>query len=407
MAQLKILCLFDYNSYTGFAQVSQNIMPHIKRAFMGKAMFEIIAINYFGESKVEDDGTIVHSAEKMVEKKDSFGRYGLIKLLSKNDYDLLFVIQDLGILNPVIPLFKEINARKKAEKRRQFRTIFYFPVDCTMIPPLVAHLGNIDCPITYTEFGRTEVLTLVPGLRGRLQVIPHGVDSYTYKPVHPDEKKSHRRRFFGENADKYIVANINRNQPRKDIPQSILAFVDFKARVEKDAFLYLHMNPTDPMGWDLKAFMWQMPLKEGYDYAYMDPKYFKDGMPEADMAAVYASVDQYVTTSLGEGWGLGVTHAMASATPVVLGNHTSFTEISGNGERAWLVNTLHPHTTHFDNMVRFKMDIPETVDRMREIREGWYEQEAHSKIEKAREYTESLSWKSIAKRFVEEIKKNT
>ena len=77
---------------------------------MGKAIFEIIAINYFGETMVEEDGTIVHSAEKMVEKRDAFGRFGLLRQLAKNDYDIVFIIQDLGVINPILPLLKEINS---------------------------------------------------------------------------------------------------------------------------------------------------------------------------------------------------------------------------------------------------------------------------------------------------------
>jgi glycosyltransferase involved in cell wall biosynthesis len=402
MPQAKILCLFDYKSYTGFAQVSQSIMPYIKRHFMGKAIFEIIAINYFGESMVEEDGTIVHSAEKMVEKRDAFGRFGLLRQLAKNDYDIVFIIQDLGVINPILPLLKEINQKKKSNNRKQFRTIFYFPVDCHMIPILVSQLHHVDSPITYTEFGRKEILSLVPGLQTRLQVIPHGVDAGMYCPRHPDENAINRKRLFGDNAEKYIVANINRNQPRKDIPQSILAFTEFKMQHRQDAFLYLHMDPKDPMGYDLKAFMWQMPLKEGVDYAYLDPKHLGNGMPESQMAALYSCVDMYLTTSLGEGWGLGVTHAMSAGTPVVMGNHTSFTEISGNGERAWMVNKLHPHVTHFDNMIRYKLDIDETVERMVEVMQG----NEYDKLEKARDYAESLTWRSIAKRFIEEIKKN-
>jgi glycosyltransferase involved in cell wall biosynthesis len=369
---------------------------------MGKAIFEIIAINYFGETMVEEDGTIVHSAEKMVEKRDAFGRFGLLRQLAKNDYDIVFIIQDLGVINPILPLLKEINQKKKANNRKQFRTIFYFPVDCHMIPILVSQLHYVDSPITYTEFGRKEVLSLVPGLQSRLQVIPHGVDAGMYCPRHPDENAITRKRMFGDNAEKYIVANINRNQPRKDIPQSIMAFTEFKMQHRQDAFLYLHMDPKDPMGYDLKAFMWQMPLKEGVDYAYLDPKHLNAGMPESEMAGLYSCIDMYLTTSLGEGWGLGVTHAMSAGTPVVLGNHTSFSEISGNGERAWMVNKLHPHVTHFDNMIRYKLDIDETVERMVEIMQG----QEYLKLEKARDYAESLTWRSIAKRFIEEIKKN-
>jgi hypothetical protein len=36
----------------------------------------------------------------------------------------------------------------------------------------------------------------------------------------------------------------------------------------KNAFLYLHMDPKDPMGWDLKTILKQTPLVEGIDYMF-------------------------------------------------------------------------------------------------------------------------------------------
>ena len=42
---------------------------------------------------------------------------------------------------------------------------------------------------------------------------------------------------------------------------------------------------------------------------------------------MYNAADLYLTTSLGEGWGLGVTEAMACHTPVAMPRHTSLAEI--------------------------------------------------------------------------------
>jgi hypothetical protein len=78
--------------------------------------------------------------------------------------------------------------------------------------------------------------------------------------------KDFRKQYFGDNADKFIVGCVNRNQSRKDIPTTIFGFMEYWESHNKNALLYLHMDPKDPMGWDLKTILKQTPLKEGIDY---------------------------------------------------------------------------------------------------------------------------------------------
>ena len=58
-------------------------------------------------------------------------------------------------------------------------------------------------------------------------------------------KKNH----FGIAGDTYLITNVNRNQLRKDIPKTMMAFKEFKKKV-KNSVLYLHMAPKD-VGGDL------------------------------------------------------------------------------------------------------------------------------------------------------------
>ena len=54
---------------------------------------------------------------------------------------------------------------------------------------------------------------------------------------------------------------------------------------------------------------------------------------------IYNLSDVVISTALGEGWGLSLTEAMASGIPVIFPNHTSVTEIIGEGN---LRGTLIP-----------------------------------------------------------------
>jgi hypothetical protein len=116
---MRILCLFDYGetTNTGFASVSRNIKKELKKHFGEKLHLDIVAINFFGkivndkEELVyeEEDGTFVISAKKTDFKDDDFGRYGFLKLLKENDFDGVFIMQDLGVVQPIIQVMKHIH----------------------------------------------------------------------------------------------------------------------------------------------------------------------------------------------------------------------------------------------------------------------------------------------------------
>lgn len=306
----KVLCLFDYKSYTGFATVSTNIKKELKAHFGQDLHLDIVAINYFGEPIEEEDGTYVISAVKSAPKKDDFGRFGFLKILKdSNEYDGIFIIQDLGVITKMIQVLEGIKAEKKRNKKKVFKSIFYFPIDCTIIPSVIEGIDFFDTLVTYTEYGRNEVLKIKPQLKGKVKVIPHGNNGKNFFPLPSDEILRFRNEYFGDNAHKFIFTNVNRNQPRKDIPTTIFAFVEASKRWKKEGlknepFLYLHMDGKDPMGWDLRALLMQTHLKEGIDYMIFDTQKYVQGASIDMLNKIFNACDVYVTTTLGEGWGL-------------------------------------------------------------------------------------------------------
>ena len=99
----------------------------------------------------------------------------------------------------------------------------------------------------------------------------------------------------------------DRNQPRKDIPATIFGFIEAKKIWPESLpkpFLYLHMHPKDPLGWDLRAIMSQTNLIEGIDYKLLPQKYEKEMVGIHTLNQIYNSADLFITTTLAEGWGL-------------------------------------------------------------------------------------------------------
>jgi D-inositol-3-phosphate glycosyltransferase len=414
----KVLCLFDYKSHTGFATVSHNVKNELKKHFGNDLQLDIVGINYFGEPITEDDGTYIISAVKSAPKKDDFGRMGFLKILKEsNEYDGIFIIQDLGVILPIVPVLKYIKEDKKREGKKLFKSIFYFPVDCPLIDKLVENLEFFDTIVTYTDYARNQVLRLRPELKGKVKVVPHGTNTKDFYPLSKEEKLSFRKEYFGDNADKIIFTNINRNQPRKDIPTTIFAFIEARKNWDaekygRDLFLNLHCHPKDPMGWDIRSLFLHTDLVEGTHYKLLDNDIADYGASVEMLNKIYNASDVYITTTLGEGWGLTFSEAAATKTPIIAPYSTSFIEMSGNGKRAYMIDELMPIANTHDNIIRQQCNYIEVADWMIYLSEGLigkhdsinFDEIHNERIERAYDWAKSLDWKSVCKSWIEYFK---
>lgn len=408
--QIHMLCLFDYNSITGFATVSKNLISNWKRQFGDNLKIDIVAVNYFGEDYNESPNVRVISAKLKDVAKDDFGRYVFMRSLADIDYDLVFILQDLGVIIPLVPHLKKIKDDKKEAKRKLFKSIFYFPVDFALTPNLAVGIDFFDQLATFTEYGRKMLLNLNSELKSKIKVIPHGNNMKNYYPIESQkEKADFRKQFFGDNADKFIVGCVNRNQSRKDIPTTIFGFMEYWESHNKNALLYLHMDPKDPMGWDLRTILKQTPLVEGIDYMFPPEteKGYK-GTSVEDMNKIYNSLDVFLSTATGGGWELTVTEAMACRVPTIIPRHTSFQILGGeNAERTYYIETLYPIVATVDNIIRFQSDLYEIADTLDLIHRQLDQGECciYNKIDAAYKFVESLDWKDISKKFADDIKR--
>jgi glycosyltransferase involved in cell wall biosynthesis len=408
-----ILCLMDYgkDTRTGFATVSSNIKREIKKAYGEQVSLDILGINHYGEDYVEEDGTRVFSAKINDVKNDDFGRYYFLKMVQEGDYDGIFIIQDLGVIHPIIPILESIKQKKKEANKKLFKSIWYFPVDCHLFATLTRHLEFFDVVVTYTEFGRDEILKFRPDLKGKIKVVNHGNNPKDFYPLNEEEKKKFRKEYFGKNADKLIITNVNRNQPRKDIPNTIFGFIEAKKDwkqngLTKEPFLYLHCMPKDPLGHDLRAILMQTQLVEYKDFMLL-PKQYEENLLGIDMLnGIYNSSDVFITTTLGEGWGLTITEAFATKLPVIAPNTTSIKEISGEGSRAYLLETIVPFCSTVDNIIREQSDCWEIGERIIEVSNDLLNknQKLNDKVEKAYKYVNTLTWEDVCKRWIEYFK---
>lgn len=414
MKQKKVLCLVDYMARTGFSTVSKNIVKEIKNHFGDEVLLDIIAINYFGEPFYDEFNNYIISAQLNDDKQDSHGRYFFLKSIQQGDlYDGIFICQDLGTIVPIIEVIAEIKRKRKERNIKSFKSIFYFPVDCRLVQLLVKDLEFFDVLVTYTEFGKNDVVRLRPELKNKIKVVPHGNNSNDFYPITQEEKINFRKEYFGENADKFIITNVNRNQPRKDIPTTIFSFIEAKKIWPyelPEPFLYLHMHSNDPKGWDLRGILIQTDLIENKDYKLLPEEYETNvgaklgSLPETDLVnKIYNASDVFLTTTLGEGWGLTFSEAAACKIPIVAPYTTSFMEMSNYGKNAYMLYNIRP-TCNLDNVIREQCDPIEVAEVLLEVAESVNTPEHKAKLENNYDWVKKLEWKNVCNSWIEYFK---
>lgn len=407
MKPFRILALFDFNSFTGFATVSQNLVYYWDKHYGDAMNLDIVAINYFGENYSPKPNVRVISGKLNDVAKDDFGRYVFMRSLMDVDYDLVFILQDLGVVVPMINEIKKIRDNKREAGKKLFKSILYFPVDFDLTPNLVVGLEFFDTLATFTQWGKGVVIGRSPRLRDKMRVIPHGNNPKNFFKIPEADRAEFRAEYFGKNADRFIVGCVNRNQSRKDIPTTIFTFMEYQKEYNPNAYLYLHMNPFDPMGWNLKVLLAQTYLREGVDYQFPPEVDYKMGSSVEKLNKIYNCFDLFLSTTTGEGWGLSVTEAMACELPIVVPNHTSIKEITNSGARAFVTNNHFPIVSLEDNIIRHQSDVYETSELMWEVNKDLINggKLVKSKIDAAKKYIDALHWRNIAYMFIDEMKK--
>jgi len=309
----KILWYGDILSNTGFARVTHSILQHLAKDN------EIVAfgINYNGDP--HDLPFKVYPATAL-NPSDRFGIGRLPQVVEKEKPDFIICLNDIWVVNQVWERVHLLKAQCK------FKFIAYFPIDSEWyIESHLRYIKDWDFAITFTVEQAQRLLRQGVGPK-LLGVIPHGLDTSKFFPMERDEA----RKQLGLPLDKFIVLNANRNQPRKQIDLTIKAFAQF-AKDKEDAMLYLHMSEKD-LGWDVRALFEAEMTKQGLDsngrlIMTSNNINYMDAPPDELLSKIYNASDVGINTANGEGWGLVPFEHASCRKPLVLPNHTSFSDI--------------------------------------------------------------------------------
>jgi len=211
-------------------------------------------------------------------------------------------------------------------------TVAYCPVESGPLDlEIVSRFEGVAACVAFTRFGAAEInrAAAAAGVDlGEVRVIPHGVDTRTFRPLYTDVAQSRsdaRRLQFpkrGDLKDAFIVLNANRNQPRKRVDITLLAFQEFAAR-HSGVALILHMEP-EGRGWNVAALARQLGIS---DRVLLTGSGDGHRGSDAELNLLYNSANVGLNTATAEGWGLTALEHAATHAAQVLPRHTAFAEI--------------------------------------------------------------------------------
>jgi glycosyltransferase involved in cell wall biosynthesis len=189
------------------------------------------------------------------------------------------------------------------------RSLFWLPFEGSQ--PDLHGFERVFGQAAMTAFVTTHAAKLhEPLMMGKEWVIiPHAIEQ-AYRPPTPEERTSARAKRGV--AGKFVVTRVDRNQPRKHWRQTLEAFSIF-AKGKDDVVMLAKCNPRDmAMGAeDLEKDAEALGIK---DKIRFDDFFFRpDEMPHA----FYWPADACLSTTSGEGFGLGLVEAAGCGLPVV------------------------------------------------------------------------------------------
>jgi glycosyltransferase involved in cell wall biosynthesis len=310
-----LVCGDSPTEFTGFGDVVRNLLSH----FPDEVEIHVWAINYTGEGYWDyPKWRLYPTGPRWL--TEGLGRF--LGLLNNGGFTHVWLFHDPNVFTHTdFPAkFRHVCATRK------IRSLLYFPVDAALEREWTDIIRRVDVAATYTQYAYDQVRAA--GCTTPLQIVPHGVSEF-FQPVENRKaileeiqinQGTPRARPFATEKD-FLLFNVNKNEWRKDPYRSLEILAGLK-EMKLPVKMIFRMAPRSLMaGIDLEKAGTSLGLELDKDWIHI-PAVEPDTLRQ-----LYNAADLYLTTTMGEGWGLGITEALACGCPVALPLHTSCYEI--------------------------------------------------------------------------------
>lgn len=384
---------------TGFGIVCKNILKPLWDT--GLYDFTIIGINQIDYyDRILFPYKIYHA-----ENNPTGGQLGgqrIPEFLAKGKYDIVLTFQDLSAIAEVSNWIKKMFARLPQKQR--FSWIAYFPVDSPPEKNWVQETAKADVVATYTKYGFRECVKLVPGIKKKLRIVPHGINLKNFYPLKKELVEEFKNQYL-KCKGQFLILNVNRNMPRKDWDRTFRVFSLFKKQFPESKLYTLTV--LKDWGGDLYRIAKNYNIRVGKDWLFPARSGTFHGIPVEQLNVIYNAADVLISTTRGEGWGMSITEAMATKTPILVPRNTSLPELIGEEEQRGYLCKCGSTSSEWGmflkdaERIRPLVNVDDMVFKLRWI--YTHQKEAKKKAEIAYKWVRNLDWPSISKKHWQPI----
>ena len=340
--KLKLLLVSTHiHQFTGYSKVSHNIIQELSKK-------SYIKLTHFGFQKMPEvpagfrpypsnvDVYDAAAGEKPLQQGFGYGQ--LPDFIRRKEPNVVMIYNDLSVVSRFL---EEI---RKSGIPRNFKIWVYCDqVYNTQLQPFLDIL-NRDADLVFTFSTAWKKCLKEQGITRPIDVITHGFDKDKFFPI-PRELA---RKQMNLPNDRFVVLNLNRNQPRKRYDILIMAFVELICKYPtKPIYLFCVCDKGEKGGWDLfglykrELTLRKVPVEQFGDRLMVSSvdMVFRD----EDINMFYNAANVGINTADGEGWGLCNFEQMGVGVPQIVPDIGGFKEFCTSNNSVLVKPTVRYH----------------------------------------------------------------
>ena len=316
-----LLLTDDIRLHSGVANVGKEIIIHSAHKYnwynIGGAINHPELGKIFDLSEDINKVTGLTDSKVTVQPNNGYGEPQQIReLIKKEKIDAIFIITDPRYFTWLFQIENEI--RKKVP-------IVYLNIWDDYPAPMYnkAYYESCDALLGISK-QTVNINKLVLGEKAKGKIIdyvPHGMNNKVFYPISEDsseytEVEKLKKQITKDKDSKFILFFNSRNIRRKSIPDTLLAwkyFVDQLPQEEAEqCYFVLHTDLVNDAGTNL-------PVVKDYLFGkdYNNIIFSNQKLSAPQLNHLYNIADGQILLSSAEGWGLSLTEALLTGTPII------------------------------------------------------------------------------------------
>ena len=316
-----LLLTDDIRLHSGVANVGKEIVVHSAHKYnwynIGGAINHPELGKIFDLSEDINKVAGITDSKVIVQPNNGYGEAQQIRdIIKKEKIDAIFLITDPRYFTWLFQIENEI---------RKNTPIIYLNIWDDYPAPLYNKAYYESCDLLMGISKQTvNINKLVLGDKAKNKIIdyvPHGMNSEIFYPISKDspeylEVEKTKKQITKNKDSKFILFFNSRNIRRKSIPDTLLAwkyFIDQLPENEaKECYFVLHTDLVSDAGTNLQVVKDYLFGKDYKNIIFSTQK-----LSSSQLNHLYNTADAQILLSSAEGWGLSLTEALLTGTPII------------------------------------------------------------------------------------------